>query len=85
MGRLRGQRRSPVAPGVFYSNAIREIVMKIVPVIKCSDLQRSLEVEVFALIDELDGGVFLVRELEVKEVTARSNACVEVLVLELQR
>jgi hypothetical protein len=36
------QMRSAVAPGVFYSRGIRENVMKIVPVIKCSELRRSL-------------------------------------------
>jgi hypothetical protein len=48
-------------------------------------LRRGVEVEVLALLDELDGGVFLVSELKVKKLTTCSNSCVEVLVLELQR
>jgi hypothetical protein len=41
--------------------------------------------EVLAPIHKLDGGVLLVYEFQVKELTARPNTCVEVLVLELER
>ena len=45
----------------------------------------KVEVEVFALIYELDGGVLLVYEFQVKELAARPNTCVKVLILELER
>jgi hypothetical protein len=44
----------------------------------------EVEMEVLAFIHELDRGVFLVYELEVKELTARSNARIKVFVLELE-
>ena len=44
----------------------------------------KVKVEVFAFVHELDRGILLVYELEVKELTARPNARIEVLVLELQ-
>ncbi len=45
----------------------------------------KIEVEVLALIHKVDRGVLLVYELQVKELTARPNTCVKVLVLELER
>ena len=45
----------------------------------------EIEVEVLALVHELDRGVLLVREFQVKELTPCTNAGVEVLVLELER
>ena len=45
----------------------------------------KIEVEVFAPIHKLDGGVLLVHEFQVKELTTRPNACVKVLVPELER
>ena len=51
----------------------------------CSIVSFKVEVEVFPLIHELDSGVLLVYEFQVKELATRPNSCVEVLVLELDR
>src|SRR5436190_20613289 len=45
----------------------------------------KVEVEVFSLSHELNSGILLVYEFKVKELAARPNSCVEVLVLELDR
>src|SRR5207245_5578555 len=45
----------------------------------------EIEMEVLAVVDELDRRVFLVDELEVKELAARPDSRVEVLILELER
>ena len=45
----------------------------------------EVEVEVTAPIHEVDRRIFLVGELEMEDLTARPDARVEVLVLEIQR
>jgi hypothetical protein len=50
-----------------------------------SIVRLQVEVEVLAPFDELDGRIALIDELEVKDMAARADACIEVLVLERQR